>query len=318
MPVNPMQRRLKNSFLLGVLITVVIMMLVVLGLLYKMKGLKEEKAKIEALQKTMYVAAEDLESGDKVTMESFTMQKVQSTVSSDELISDDDFMFHDSEGEPVVKYNKDGSEKEKEMIMKINVPAGTIITKDMLTEVEDEVTDDQRILEYNMILLPSELEDGDYIDIRWSLAQGQDYIVLAKKRVLKTTETGIWLKLSEEEILTLNNAIVESYSAIGSKLYATPYSDPGMQEAAEVTYPVNSKVFELINSNPNIVEVAKKAIYDRYYANDMAQAKQRTNYIDAALAENEDTRTSNVESGNQSEISKIQAARADYVASLGQ
>lgn len=318
MPVNPMQRRMRNSFLVGFLLALIIMALVVLGLVYKMKGIEEEKAAIEALQQPVYVAAEDLESGQSVNMDNFITEQVQTTMDTSLIISDEDFMFKDAEGNPEIKYHDDGTEKQKDMIMKVNVPAGAIVTKDMLADATVDLTSDQRIQEFNMILLPSQLKTGDYIDVRLSLPKGQDYIVLAKKKVLQSTETGIWLKLSEEEMLTINNAIVESYGIIGSKLYAIEYSDPGIQEAAEPTYPVNLDVFNLINYNPNIVETAKAEIYNRYYANNQAMATQRSQIIDPAVAESGGSNASNVESKNQEEISKVQAARADYVSTLGE
>ena len=318
MPVNPMQRRLRNSFLIGFLIALIIMALVVLALVYRMKGIEEEKNKIQALQKSMYVAAEDLVSGQSVTMDDFKKDKVQSSLDPSLVITQDDFEFTNEAGELIEKFNADGSVKQKDMIMKINVPAGTIITKDMLADSTADMTSDQRIQEFNMILLPSQLKTGDYIDVRLSLPKGQDYIVLAKKKVLQSTETGIWLKLSEEEILTINNAIVESYIIAGSKLYAIEYSEPGIQEAAEPTYPVNADVFNLMTYNPNIVETAKAALQNRYYANNSAIATQRASVIDPAVIENGGSSGTNVESKNQEEFSKIQSAREDYVSTLGE
>ncbi len=316
MPVNPMQRRARNSFLIGFLVALVIMALVVLALLYQIKSIKEAKEQIEKRQMKVLVAADNLESGEKVTMESFITSTVQTTVPSDQIVSDDDFLFYDAEGNPVTKYNDDGSERQKEVIIKVSVPAGTIVTKDMIEEVDNPTTDDQRIVEYNMILLPSQLKNGDYIDIRYSIPTGEDYIVISKKKVEATTETGIWLKMSEDEILTLGNAIVEAYTMTGSKIYASKYAEPGMQQAAEPTYPVSSKVLSLIDANPNIVEDAKKALVDRYYANDFAQAGQRNEHIEPALDAERANMPSAVESGNQEENSKVQAAREEYVSAL--
>lgn len=316
MPINPMQRRARNSFLAGFLIALVIMAVVVFLLLQKIKTINEAKEALEALQQDMYVATEDIESGELVTMESFKLDTVQTTVDPEMVVSEDDFAFYDEEGNIVPKYNEDGSEKLKELVMKINVPAGTIITKDMLVESDALTTDDQRIQEYNMILLPSQLKSGDYIDIRFSLPKGQDYIVLSKKKVLQCTSTGIWMKLSEDELLTLQNAIVESYTIQGSKLYAIEYSEPGLQAKAEQTYPVSQEVLELINKNPNVVETAKNALWERYNANEMAQAYQRNTYISPAVAANEPAMAGNVQSGNQQENGKVQAAREEYISTL--
>lgn len=316
MPINPMQRRARNSFLTGFLIALIIMALVILALLYKMKSINEAKEALEALQVSMFVTTEDLESGQSVTMESFMMQKVQTTLDPTQVVSEEDFMFYNENGEQVPKYNEDGTEKQKEMVMKVSVPAGTIVTKDMLAEVDEGTTDDQRIQEYNMILLPSQLKEGDYVDVRLSLPKGQDYIVVAKKKVIKTNATGIWLKLTEDEILTLGNAIVEAYAITGSKIYAIQYSEPGLQSAATPTYPVSAEVLSLMDSDPNMLQKAKEALYNRYFANNQAQAAQRNNYINPAIAENINTMNSNVEAKTQEEVSKIQAAREEYISSL--
>ena len=53
MAMNPMQRRARNSFLLGFLVARVIMAVVVFLLLYQIKEIKAAKEKIEALQKTV-------------------------------------------------------------------------------------------------------------------------------------------------------------------------------------------------------------------------------------------------------------------------
>ncbi len=318
MPVNPLQRRLRNSFLGGFLVALIIMGLVVFALITKIKTVEDEKAKLIAMQQMMYVAVDDIKSGDTVTMDSFVLQKVQSNVDPSQVVSEDDFYFKDEYGEIVIKYNKDGSEKQKEMIMKIDIPAGTIITKEMLAESTADISDDLRIQEFNMIVLPSQLIEGEYIDIRLSLPRGQDYIVLSKKKVLQATETGVWLQLSEEEILTMNNAIVESYTIDGSKLYALPYTQPGIQGELEPTYPVSAEVLQLIMSDPNVIEDAKNALYGRYIANEQAQAIQRNTVIGPAVAENAATMNTDVQTKNQEEISKIQEARADYVNSLGQ
>lgn len=312
MAMNPMQRRARNSFLIGFLVSLIIMALVVLALLNKIKSINEAKEALEALQVKVYVAADDLESGQAVTLEEdFKMDTVQTTVDKSEIISADDFEFIDEDtGEIVIKYNDDGSEKKKEMVMKVNVPAGTIVTKDMLVESGEEIIDSQRIQEYNMIILPSQLKNGDYVDIRLTLPSGQDYIVLSKKKVLGTTKTSIWLNLTEEEILTLSNAIVEAYTITGSKLYAIQYVEPGIQEASIPTYTVSAATLNLINTDPNITETAREALWDRY------NSETRVNYFESALDPYKEKQDSLVESVLEDEIESIKAAREEFVESL--
>ena len=315
MAVNPMQRRARNSFLIGFLVALIIMALVVLLLLYRIKSLNEAKEALESKQSEVYVAATDLKSGDEVTMASFKRETVQTTMDQTQIISSTDFEFIDEEtGELIEKYAEDGTKTEKKLIMKVSVPANSIVTKDMVSEEEDQTTNDQRIQEFNMIILPSELRNGDYIDIRVRFPRGEDYIVVAKKKVIKCNTDTIWIKLSEEEILSLGNAIVEAYTAEGTKLYATTYSEPGLQDAAIPTYAVSEEVLSLINSNPNISTEAREGLWQRY--NEQGQSEQRVSHINSALSPFEEDRSASVETGIEQEITSLQTSRESFVEAL--
>ena len=173
MAMNPMQRRARNSFLIGFLVSLIIMALVVLALLYRIKSINDAKEAIEQLQRKVYVAASDLKSGEIIDFNTdFKMDTVQTTMDLTNVIDETDFQFLDSDGNIQIKYYDDGTEKPKEVMMKIDVPAGTIVTKDMIVATGEEITNTQRIQEYNMIVLPSQLKNGDYVDIRLSLPNG--------------------------------------------------------------------------------------------------------------------------------------------------
>lgn len=314
MAVNPMQRRARNSFLLGFLLALIIMVCVVVILLAKIRSLNEAKELLESKQRKVLVATTDLKSGDEVTMDSFKMETVQTTMDTTQIVSSDDFEFMDENGEIIEKYDQNGNPMTKKIVMKIDVPANSMVTKDMIVEDGEQTKDDQRIQEYNMIILPSELKNGEYVDIRIRFPKGQDYIILAKKKIIQCTSDTIWIKLSEEEILSLGNAIVESYTAEGTKLYATTYSEPGMQNAATPTYAVSEAVLNLINSDPNIREEARTALWNRY--NSQGQSSQRVGQIDAMLSAYEDGRASAVESGIEEEITSLKNAREEFVQEL--
>lgn len=315
MAMNPMQRRARNSFLIGFLVALIIMALVVLLLLQRIKSINEEKEALLERQKKVYVAAQDLESGQIITMEDFVIATVQTSMDTTQVIDENDFKVTDEDG--IVVLNEDDMEISKEVMMKIDIPSGAIVTKDMIIDTEDQIEDSQRIAEYNMILLPSHLKNGDYIDIRLSLSTGQDYIVLSKKRVYGTTEQSVWLRLSEDEILTLNNAIVESYYITGSKLYAFQYVEPGMQLAATTTYVPTQDVMRLINASPNITDVAKNALAAKL--NDPTMITVRPDQIDAAIQAAIDQGVvpgSAVETGVSEEIERIRAGRQAYISEL--
>ena len=311
MAMNPMQRRSRNSFLIGFLVSLILMTIVVIILLMRIKTINEAKEALEALQVQCYVAADDLESGESITIdEDFDMATVQTTIDQSTLISSDDFEYYDSEGNIEVRYNEDGTQKYKELVMRIDVPAGAFVTKDMFIEAEEEISNTERLQEYNMIVLPSQLKNGDYVDIRLSLPTGQDYVVLSKKKVLGTDASAVWFNMDEEEMLTINNAIVESYVIAGSKLYATPYTNPGMQKASETTYTVSGAVLTMIQNSPNITQEAKDNLWLRY------DSVARTTNIETLLDKYRDSINSTVESKTQEEVSKVQAARQSYVESL--
>lgn len=110
---------------------------------------------------------------------------------------------------------------------KYNIAAKVPLTTDMVSE--DIVAADVRNVEINTVLMPSDLVEGDTIDIRVMFPNGTDYIVLAQKNVDKIYDTTFWTKLSEDEIELLNSAVVDSFLNSGSKLYALKYADSDAQ-----------------------------------------------------------------------------------------
>lgn len=313
MAMNPMQRRARTSFLIGFIVALLVMAIVVGVLLTRMKTINEAKEALEAKQKMVYTAVTDLKSGQEVTLEEhFSQTTVQTEMVEDQIITDLDFEFLDKDGNVEQRVDPEtGKVLKKKMIVKIDVPAKAIVTKSMLAEAGEETEKTDRIQEYNMLVLPSRMETGEYIDIRLSLPSGQDFIVLPKKKVLDSTVTGIWLQMSEEEMLTMNSAIVESYRINGSKLYAISYVEPGLQEEPIPTYPINAAVLDLINKNPNIVDAARSALWARY------NTDLRTIYLDPEISKTLEGGDDMVNSGVEEEIQSIKAARQEYIDSLG-
>lgn len=305
MAMNPMQRRATRSFVIGFVIGIMIAVAVAFFFYQQVKQLKAELAEVISKQSTAPVAVGTLESGKVLNYaEDLMMSQVQTTVPKEDMLTENDFSIIDENGNLI----------EQEVTLKVTVPAGTIITKDMVAIGEKVVSDDIRTVEYSMINLPSEVLDGDYIDIRLLFPGGQDYVILGKKKVEKCTDTTIWIKQTEEEIMTLNNAIIDSYLAEGSKLYATRYTEPGIQKAAQQTYPVSNEVLDLIRQSPNIVTEAKNALAERY--NSARMQENRDNVVNPALGDPDD-RSSSVSSGISAEISSLQDARKEYLESMG-
>lgn len=141
-----------------------------------------------------------------------------------------------------------------------DLPSGEPVMKSSL--LKEDVSDDVREEEFNMFFLATNLITGDVIDLRIQFTNGEDYIVLAKKRIrdINLGNNTLWIWLNEEEMNRISSAIVDAYLHKGTKLYTVTYVEPSIQEASKVTYPVNLSVREVMASNPNILAEAKNAL----------------------------------------------------------
>ena len=206
--------------------------------------------------------------------------------------------------------------------------AGTILTKEMIyVDEEEKVQDNTRKEEYNMIMLPTQLVTGDFVDIRLMFPTGENYIVISKKKVEipviggEDSEDTIWLNLTEDEILTMSNAIYEAFILPGSKLYANLYTDPGIQKAATPTYPIKSSILSIINGDPNVVQEARTALWQRYNATDSSgnrtQVQQRNEVINKAIEDAGQQGVSNQQTNMEESITNTKSERREWLETLG-
>lgn len=208
------------------------------------------------------------------------------------------------------------------VLARVDMNKNTVITPEFVVQSSEVITDDTRQEEYNMIVLPVDLMTDDYIDIRLMTPNGQNFIVVSKARVevpLNADNTyvsdTIKVNLREDEILAMSSAIVEAYGAKGSKLYVTKYADPAMQAAALPTYTPNTAVTAQIQSNPNIVDVAKTELASRYSE---AAKKARNEYLQQYINSIEaDQYNNNIQSGMEEDIGTSITTRKKYLDSLG-
>lgn len=311
MATNPMKRRERNAALIGALIAFAIMGLIVFLIYVRYTNAKEQLDELKARQTKVIVAADTIESGASISEENFVEEVVITTLSPDEYYTDShELLYQPSE-------ENEGEEYALELIAKIEIPAGTIINPNMFIEAGNEITKDMRVQEYSSIALPSQLKNGDYIDVRLTLPTGQDYIVLSKKEVVQTDENTVWINVSEEEILLLNGAMIDAWTITGTKLYAIEYIDAGSQESATVTYKPSAEVMDLILADPNVAKEAKDGLAkDLNSMGGSAIVDEFRDYIDGALTEYIEERDKSAEEGFRNEITTMQTHRADYVDAL--
>lgn len=363
MATNPMQRKARNSFLLGMLVMLlisgIIIALLFMQLMNKMKKEKEELA----ASVNAYVLNKDVKSGQVITTDMLTMQVVNKTLVPSNATSDlsiiENYSLQDKEGNDItteyktvnnqtvatmyivkdnVKYEvkqeettdnfyieKNGQKEYLELnsvplVAKVNMKKNTLITTDLISKSDNMVQNDVRKQEYNMIVLPMDLATGDYIDVRVLFPNGQDFIVVSKKEVEVPnvggvdSEDTIWINLSEDEILHMSCAIIDAASVKGAKIYATKYTEPGMQEAATPTYVVDGATSKLLENNPNILPKAMETIRNRY--NNGNSTTIRNDYINSVINSQGDKTQTNIESSMEESITASKNARKEYLDSL--
>ena len=420
MVANPMQRKARNSFLLGVLVTLIIC-LIIFALLYFLVLKEDEKQEEKTGEKVIaYVLNQNVKSGDIVTSDLLTQIEVYDTMIpmnylnsmqlSNLSLQDEkgNMLYTDANGNlyinkvdnkqyetttveenekdegirVLIKQDEQGLYKtkitgekeyiqideqtivvnskreryviqrdniqylttgeegkenrvliqedsegfyrtkttgEKDYIELLNVPVvakidmykNSVVTLDALASSDQLVTDDTRYTEYNMLVLPTSVDVGDFIDIRLTLPNGQDLIVVSKKEVQSILGNTIGLQLTEEEILMMESAIVEAYIMKASKFYVIQYVEAGIQDAAEKTYTPTEAVQGLIERNPNITTEARMELQNKFNADIRTWINADKNVYQA-----KDEAKPNLEEGIQEEIENARAAREAYLSGL--
>ncbi len=308
MAMNPMQRKIRNSFLFGFLVAVIIAAVVVALLYMRVKGLKEEIVKIQKENEValvqVYAVTQDVQKDEILTASEDADQKFALISVPAQQVPDNAITQANLD-----KLYKDENSDEYQMTAKLDLSKNTVLTTDMVEKSNESGT--FRMGEYTMISLPSKLNAGDYIDIRIAYPTSADFVVLSKVKVQDANTNTIWLKLAESQMLLLNEAIIESYIVDGTKLYASQYVDAAQVEL-NATYVPNSTVASLIQAN-SFTDYDKSLIDD---ANrDVMDIRK---YIESVLSKyTEDEKTDKVKEGFTTEKTTVQAAREALMGDLG-
>ena len=228
----------------GIKILIALLIVFVLGLgftsyfLYEKYSEEEELSTGYAQQllsygKTLYVATTDIKAGDVLSDKNIEKQNVVTALPIESYIGAEDI------GKKVTS----------------NISTGTPIYKSLVADAS--VTNGTRLVELSTVTLPlSNVASGVYVDVRIMFPNGEDYIVIPKKRMMNLylEQCLFTLELEEDEILTLSSAIVDTYTVSGTKMYVTTYVAPNVQEAPNATYPVRKETIDLITSSPNVIK----------------------------------------------------------------
>ncbi|MBR3254785.1 MAG: hypothetical protein IKF97_00940 [Clostridia bacterium] len=218
MATNPMQRKARLSFILGVFVTLIISAIAIAFLFMQLNEYKEKEKQEQEANVRVYTLNQDVSSGQVITDDMYSMLVVNKKTVPSNAIGDmsiiSNYSLQDKAGNNVITKNselyiemnnteyklnqEDNSDNyyierngQKEyveldtvpLVAKISMKANTIITKEMIAKGQNSFADDVRREEYNTFVLPMDLETGDYVDIRLMLPTGQNYIVVSKKEV---------------------------------------------------------------------------------------------------------------------------------------
>lgn len=313
MAMNPMQRKVKNAFLLGIVAAIFVAAIVVGILFIKIKGLNEEiegmreKEKIAMTQ--VYTVSQEVKEGESVrylTTISVAVEKAPKNAITDENL--EQYAETDSKGEIIL--SEDGSPS-YQMKARVGITPNTIITTDMVEKSAEAGT--FRMVECTSIVLPSKLATGDFVDIRLQLYTGDNLIVLSKIKVEDSNASTIWLKLSESQYVLLRNAMLETYIMKGSELLATQFSNEA-QAPLNATYVPSVRAKSLIEAN-KLTEQDEEII--KQYNSDGEALKVRDS-IEAMLRDySGDEQRDKAAEGFEKEKTAIQATREELLGTMG-
>ncbi len=267
---NPIQRKTRNAFLSGMLIMLLVAVAIFAILYFTIfTGTTGTSGTGKGEAVYVYRLIADVKSGEKIEANKLERVKLYSNETPSDYARDD-----------VTLYKS-----------KVDLKKGTILSSSLLYKNE-KVSNSTRLIEYNMLTLPSTLSIGDYVDVRFTMPSGQNYIVLSKKQIMNLRDTTVTLYLTEDEILMMSSAIIESYVMRASNLQVVQYVEAGLQESSTPTYSVNSDVYQLIMSN------SQKGINIEDYGkiNDSYNASLRT-IIEQELGQYSGSELTNIEEG---------------------
>ena len=216
MATNPMQRKSRISFLLGMLLMLIIAVIVVSLLFMRLQKAEKDLDEYELNTTEVYILTQDVKSGQLLTEGMFTSQKVPNNIVPGNATQDiyttlanvkivdtqkrpinppsvalnKDYYYYSFEGRssdaiiykgdkvkatslaPGDKafYYADEAETQKVdieianvegAVAKIDMKANTVITRSTICASDEQITDDLRKEEYNIIALPVDLQNDE-------------------------------------------------------------------------------------------------------------------------------------------------------------
>lgn len=170
----------------------------------------------------VYIAVQDIKCGEIITLDKLTQQTV--------LMSHVDGTF---------------TAENVNSVAKLSIPQGTIMLSSMCEPELKSLT--EREVEFTCFYVSHNVEVGDFIDVRIRYQNGEDFVILPKKRIerLSLTNSTCFLMVDEMELQMMASAIVDvtEYNAV---MYSNVYPQPEVQQATISNYPVRNETNSLL------------------------------------------------------------------------
>ena len=238
-----MRNKKKQKRILAFLVAMIIIFAGATGALAYLFKTENEKAialksELDANTLTVYVASTYISGGDTISADGDNPNVIQQQIRT---------------GLDSMAYI---SEEELGQTALVDIPEGQPVMYNMVTEQKfDKDTRNYEIAVANLMVTQA---NNDYVDIRIMFPNGEDYLVLSKKKVMNLyLESNVFTtECNEEEILRFSSAIVDAYTTTGAYIYTTKYIAVDAQEDATPNYPVRAETLELIQSDPNVLTTA--------------------------------------------------------------
>lgn len=186
---------------------------------------------LETSTQYVYVATEDILPGTILSEDKVTIM-AQYMSGSYNLITSDDF------GKIVTQ----------------TINSGEVISR-YAVSTDADFDSETKLIYFSEITLTDKMTQGDYVDIRIRYKNGEDYIILSKKRLEEISSDYIscYLALKEEELQLMASAItdVQKYNAT---IYSTLFIEDMQHEMVRTYIPAfnNSEIFLSIYTEDNI------------------------------------------------------------------
>ncbi len=240
------KKNLKSKLMLmGLIAAVLIIIALIVILVLGKKSLDKSKEQVTMLSEELtnnkqlvYVASRDIKKGEQVDADSVMEQMIYTG------LGPSSYMAAENLGQTAI----------------VDIKANEPVMANMVTAIQ--ITNDMRRYEVATAHLMTTQQEYDTVDVRIMFPNGEDYLLLAKKTIMNLQMgTSIFTTyMNEDEILRMSSAIVDAYTTTGAKIYTVKYVEENIQKEAIPNYLVKASVLDLINNDPNIVDIAETTL----------------------------------------------------------